>query len=1066
MRLRAAAAALVFAVSAPSGGGSGVRPPPAAPAAAAADAPLPVERGRDPLGLVRSDARPRVWVLFDTSTSMTIRIGRRTRHAVARETLEHAIRTLVSAAGEPLVHWRIASFRAYRWDWPPKPPMEAACADPTRGVGLPPGSPPGPAVWRDAPCAGMVLRTTAAGCDAAAARAEALEQLPPYPNADITPNGVGLRQLAAHIRNEAISDLEPGQQNIVLLLTDGMDTCECDDRVWRDPLAPPPERFSSWRASLRRGDRTPAPDPPRRARRYELSGMNAGLKAKAAFYDLNDGDPDAGIGDIYIIGFGSGRSFERGLTNHLAWMGSNLRRPAYHASRAESLAEALDEVLRAVTLPEGEVKVGAPRLATVKELVASGPTDAFAGTDPTRARDALVAPRAEPKKLAEVLRLRNGYADNVLLSTSADLGRLRGRLVARPVYGGASASAPSPTDGDAEPDDPGAPVIWDAGARLERRDPASRLILFHRAGETRLRRFEVGTVTAADLGVQYGFLRELDGHGARNAADAAEMAVRLIRGERVAVHPETDTIYGPDGRPHFTGGVGTWKLRESLASPVAAGSPPLHPDAAPRNRAAYRRFFERRVNRRTVAYLATGGGMLHAFAADTGEELFAFIPAEVLGPTAEERDRGVYHWHTGAGLGRVILRELAAGYATRAPDRQVGLVGRYTLAGSPVVRDVYLRETGEWATVLAFGRDFGGRFVTALDVSEVGGDWNGTHRVERPGAGGRGLPKLLFHLGNRVAVDDGAADGFGETPPPLLVETPAGAGGGSEWTAFAAGGAGSASDDSGEWLFEIAPGTGRIRRRHRLAAGEDPEIDKNGAPTAPAPWSPSWANPEASDLVTRLYLGDLHGQVHRLALDEAGRRLTVAHRLGGRRPIVTRPVAFPFPGRYEPHLLVVTGGDRRVAGEPAGLVLLRETSGRLEEVWRRDLPAGEAPQGNPAVRIGRGAVEVLLATTAAAAAEVTCGSTVTGVGVSRLRAFNGLTGAPAPGALGGSAAIEYGAGRIRGLSVSSSGNVALGVSQSGGGVFDTVIGDFRFKVSEGALTEITFFVEGLRRSPF
>lgn len=1065
MRLRAAAA-LVLAVSAPSGGGSGVRPPPPAPAAAA-DAPLPVERGRDPLGLVRKDARPRVWVLFDTSTSMTIRIGRRTRHAVARETLEHAIRTLVSDAGEPLVHWRIASFRAYRWDWPPKPPMEAACADPKRGLGLPPGSPPGPPVWRDAPCSGMVLRTTAAGCDAAAARTDALENLPPFPNADITPNGVGLRQLAAHIRNEAIADLEPGQQNIVLLLTDGVDTCECDEFVWRDPHHPT-GGTPGWRVSLRRSDHTPDPDPPKRPRRFQRAGMNAGLKAKAAFWALNDGDPDAGIGDIYIIGFGGGRGRERDLTNHLAWMASDLRRPAYHARRPEALAEALDEVLRAVTLPEGEVKVGAPRLATVKELVASGPTDAFAGTDPTRARDALVARPGEPKKLAETLRLRRGYADNVLLTTSADLGRLRGRLVARPVYGGSPASAPSPTDGEAEAKAPGAPVIWDAGARLERRDPAGRLILFHRAGETRLRRFEVGTVTGADLGVEYGFLRELDGRGAKNAADAAEIVVRLVRGERIAVHPETRTIYGPDGRPYFIGGVGTWKLRESLASPVAAGSPPRHPDAAPRERAAYRRFFERRVNRRTVVYLPTSGGMLHAFAADTGEELFAFIPADVLGPTPEERNTpGGYDSLTGLGLDRVILRDLAAGYAVPIPGRQVGLVGRYTLAGSPVVRDVYLREAGEWATVLAFGRDFGGRFVTALDVSEVGGDWNGAHRVQHPGAGGRGLPKLLFHLGNRVAVDDGAADGFGETPPPLLVEAPAAAGSGGEWTAFAAGGAGSASDDSGEWLFEIAPGTGRIRRRHRLAAGADPEIAKNGAPTAPAPWSPSWANPEANDLVTRLYLGDLHGQVHRLALDEAGRRMTVAHRLGGKRPIVTRPVAFPFPGRYEPHLLVVTGGDRRVAGEPASLFLLRETSGRLEEVWRRDLPAGEAPQGSPAVRIGRGTVEVLLATTAAAPAEVNCGATVTGVGVSRLRAFNGSTGAPAPGALGGSgAAIEYGAGRIRGLSVSSSGNVALGVSQSGGGVFDTVIGDFRFKVSEGALTEITFFVEGLRRSPF
>lgn len=1056
-----AGAALLLAL--PAFSGSPAPPPGGAPLSAtaslkeatantngAADSFEPVERGRDPLGLVRAAARPRIWILFDTSTSMNdpVRGGRKLD--LAREAVAHAVRHLESDGGEPLAHWRLAVFGPYYWRYRLDDPNVRSCRDPTKGVGLPAGSPKGMRLWPQGPCPGLLLRSAVAGCDAETAQREVLDALPQSARTAITPNGIALLQLAGHIRETALDDLQPGQQNIILLVTDGVDTCECDSHAWAD--------FNEGRTGkhhrllLLGKDTEPTPSPRGRYTRFEFGGINAGLKAKAAFLAINDGDPDAGLGDIHVIGFSDGRRRYREITNHLGWMASNRRRPAYHATRPEALAEALGDVLRRVTLPEGVVKLGAPVLATVKELVARSPSPAFPGTDPALAPDSLVADPADSRGFEETLRRRGGYADNVLLSTSADLTRLRGHLRAHPVFGGGTGTP-------AAADRTGPTVIWDAGERLARRDPDDRLILYNRPGETRLRRFEVGVVTPMELGVWHGYLRDLDGRGARTAEDAAELVVRIVRGEQVAVHPTTGTIYDEDGELHFTGGVGSWKLRESLAAPAVAPSPPRHPEGVRRHRKAYREFFDTRVNRRTVVYLPTNGGLLHAFAADTGEELFAYIPDDLIGPGPGET-----YWDTDRV--RTMLRDLAAGYALLTPERRIGLVGRYTLAGSPVVRDLYLPDAGKWATVLAFGREYGGRFLTALDISEVGGDWDGIRTPNRPGAGGAGLPRVLFSLGNRLSAREGVLEGLGETPPPLLVETPRA--GGSEWTAFLSGGVGSASDDSGEWLFEIEPETGRVRRRYRLAEGTTPRIAKNGAPTAPAPWRPAWAQPGAGDLVNRVYVGDLHGQVHRLALDAPGpRTLEVAFRLGGEHPVATRPVAFPFPGRSEPHLLVVGGGDRRVRGERSVLVLLRETAGRLREVWRRELPEGESPQGNPAVRVGNGTVEVLLVTKTADREEVNCGETVATRGVSRLRAFNGLTGAPAPGALGGpGASIAYGPSRVRGLSVSSSGNLALGVSQAAGAVFDTVIGDFRFKVREGALAEISLFVEGLRRSPF
>ena len=1028
------ALALVLAPAAPAGVLSG-------PGALGARGSL--DERRDPLGVVRTTTRPRVWILFDTSESMELGMGNGSRLAAAQDVVRWVVRDLESVSGEPLVHWRLAAFRPFRASSHGSSRREI-CEDRTRGAGLYFGSPGVPVT--PVRCGGALILSDPSGCDAEAARTALLRELPSTVNTDRTPNGIALYQLASHIAANATEDLEPGQQNVIVLITDGLDTCECIYHAWLDFNVRPPGQSPQAGVWLRTNDASPDVLVHEEPSGAAYAGWNAGLKAKAAYLALNGGDPDAGLGDIHVVGVAMGDGPARGYTNHLAWMASGGRHPAIHADQPEALRQALSQVLDEVTLPSGTVKLAAPRLATVKELVASSPSSAFPGSDPSLSPDALVAPASGVDGLEQVIRRRGSYADNILVSTSADLHALRGGLQAFPT---------SPEGGGSLRGTP----VWDAGLQLAERDPEDRLVLFNRAGSRELRAFEVGEVTPEDLGVEAGYLAELDGSGARTAEDAARIVVRLVRGEALEVHPDTGTIYRPDGRLHFTGGRGTWKLREGLASPAVVTHPPRRPERVLRERESYERFFARHVNRRTMVYLPTSGGVLHAFAADSGKEVFAYIPDDILGPAPDAEGAGE----------RVFLRELAIAGVRGAAGLRRGLVNRFALAGSPVARDVFLPGTRDWRTLLAFGRSFGGRFVTALDVSEVGDGWAGGHRAPTPSAAGRGLPRLLFNVGPRPRGPGVSLPELGETPEPLLVEVPAA--GGSAWTLFVPAGHGNPDGDSGEWLLALSPEDGRVRGRYRLARAPGARIRKNGAVTSAAPWRPAWSAPGATDLVTRVYLADLHGQIHRLRLPEPGAagagQWSVAHRLGGEHPVLTPPVVFPFPGRTEPHLLVATGGDRRVRGTPSALVLLRDEGTRFHEVWRKTLSDGETPQGQPVVLADGSGVEVVLATHASRTEALSCDTTATTDGIARLRAFNGLTGAELAGVVAdGGAMRAFGPGRVRGISLSSSGNMALSVTRVGGQAIDTIIGDFEFQVRDSALEDVTLFVEGFRNSPF
>ena len=191
---------------------------------------------------------------------------------------------------------------------------------------------------------------------------------------------------------------------------------------------------------------------------------------------------------------------------------------------------------------------------------------------------------------------------------------------------------------------------WEAGSILAQRDPDTRRIF-----------------TALDADV-YNFTtgNAIDLVAAMNVAETAE-AERLItwaRGEYV------------DGYRNRHG----WRLGDIVHStPVVVGAPnEFH--ATPE----YQTFADNHANRDKVVYVGANDGMLHAFSAVSGEELWAFVPESAL-PWFEVMADSFY-------------------------------CHRYTVDQTMSVRDMQL--DGIWRTVLVGGEREGGPGIFALDVTD------------------------------------------------------------------------------------------------------------------------------------------------------------------------------------------------------------------------------------------------------------------------------------------------------------------------------------------------------------
>lgn len=169
-------------------------------------------------------------------------------------------------------------------------------------------------------------------------------------------------------------------------------------------------------------------------------------------------------------------------------------------------------------------------------------------------------------------------------------------------------------------------------------------------------------------------------------------------------------------------------------------------------------------DRPPVLFVGANDGMLHAFHADTGEELFAYVP-------------------------RMLINQMAQ---LSSPD----YTHRYYVDGAPTVSDVYIN--GQWRTILVGTLGAGGRGIFALDVTNPRD------------------PQVLWEFQHPEL-------GEGVTQPSVLrIQT--GNNNAGEWIVAVGNGYNSQSNQSGVILINAATGT----HRQTILTGQGSAGNPNG----------------------------------------------------------------------------------------------------------------------------------------------------------------------------------------------------------------------------------------------
>ncbi|MDX5299767.1 MAG: pilus assembly protein PilY, partial [Gammaproteobacteria bacterium] len=223
-------------------------------------------------------------------------------------------------------------------------------------------------------------------------------------------------------------------------------------------------------------------------------------------------------------------------------------------------------------------------------------------------------------------------------------------------------------------------LIWDAEDKLRSMSPAARKIFTHSGtGGVPFQHSSLSSAQQAALS-----------YDAENTQDN-------LGAERVAWLRGTETLSLPTGISFRSRTEsGSLRLLGDIvnANPQYAGKANLgFGQLGGAEGGSYADF--RKDSRPDVVYVGANDGMMHAFDALTGVELFAYIPGELL-----RAEGGRSH--------APVSRLMATDYTHR-----------YFVDGTPAISDAYIG--GTWKSVLLGAMGAGGKTVYALDVTEPTG---------------------------------------------------------------------------------------------------------------------------------------------------------------------------------------------------------------------------------------------------------------------------------------------------------------------------------------------------------
>ena len=408
----------------------------------------------------------------------------------------------------------------------------------------------------------------------------------------------------------------------------------------------------------------------------------------------------------------------------------------------------------------------------------------------------------------------------------------------------------------------GTELFWDAGELLNERSADSRTIYAaYRPGGVLGNPLTRIDFTAANAATLAPFLQDYQ-------ADNAGL-IDFIRGE---------------GR--------LWKLGDiNHSTPVVSGPPSQSAEYAAYMGSGYAEFADAYATRPKVVYIGANDGMLHCFDIATGQELWGFVPYNLL-PKLRNM------WAVDATNGIRYFRH----------DIYVD--------GSPAVADVQIN--GQWRTVLITGQGPGAgsvlagalNYYWALDVTDPLNPvplWEITHRDNQN----------RITMGETWSVPDVGKVNDGGTP---------------RWVAFMGSGYDNDSgpqsaDIAGTYFYIVRVDTGQIIRTQTITQVDSNKFTAARQPykysniMAALPGSPTAVDTDRDGFVNSVYYCDLDGRVYRLNMTSPNRTNwshVAIYTDWLSYPIITKPAVWlrsnSSTGIATPHIYFGTGGHEKGLG--------------------------------------------------------------------------------------------------------------------------------------------------------